>query len=214
MEQIQLEYRISYAHTKMIVQGDSPVHKHNQYWSCARHLPPDWDLRKIEKRRSVVTRLLDNLRETKRGRKMDVSPLLDDQRASGVIYGRNPLQSMFDLVGRIAERYPSEQFHIKWGGGQYGRPGKGFAFYVDDADDAQHMIALSQEVAEELGVAIDAYHRHGIEQYEKFVTVDAHLRSKVNERRAFEALLLRLEDYPHFFHELFLTDEHPITATR
>lgn len=209
MSDIKLEYRIAKTHIGkgLIETPDVAVHVHNPYWSYARHLPDNWDFSKNERRKSVASRLLDNLEHLGQCQEMDLSPLRDDQRVSGIIYGNNPLQNMFNLVQVYAQRFPDHEFHVKWGGVHYEMKGKGFAMYVDGEQDARLTLQRLTALATEMKIPIGAFHRYGILGYQDFITIDKKLRSKVRNVEGFRDLLESIRDYPHFFHELFLTND-------
>jgi hypothetical protein len=210
MPDIQLEYRIAKSHIGkgLIETPDLVVHTHNQYWSYARHLPTYWDFSNNERRKSVASKLLDNLESLNPDQEMDLSPLRDDQRVSGIVYGNNPLQNMFNLIQLYSQRYPDQEFHSKWGGGRFETEGKGFAVYVDDDQHAQLTLQRLTTLAQEMEIPIEAFHRYGIVGYQDFVTIDKNLRSRVKDIDGFRGCLESIRDYPHFFHELFLTDNY------
>ncbi|MFH1133389.1 MAG: hypothetical protein V1735_02785 [Nanoarchaeota archaeon] len=209
MTDIRLEYRIAKTHLGkgLIESPNVVVHVHDPYWSYARHLPAEWDFLKSERRTSVAPRLLDNLERMGKTQEMDVGPLRDDQRVSGIVYGNNPLQNMFELIRRYAQRFPDHEFYGKWGGGHHELEGKGFALYVEDEQDARRVLQRLSVLAHEMKIPIAASHQYGILGYQDFVTIDERLRSDVRDVEGFKELLESLSDYPHFFHELFFTDE-------
>lgn len=206
--EIPLEYRISHAHVGRgrIEAPDLVIHTHNPYWSYARHLPTDWDFSKARRRKSVASRLLDNLDRLEEDKEMDLSPLRDDQRVSGVVYGTNPLQSMFDLIRIHAHEFPEREFYAVWGGGRYEMPGKGFAIYVDNEKDANESMQALIAVAKAMQIPIEAFHRYGPVIFLDYVTIDGRLRSQVKDAKGFRKVLEDIREIPHFFHELFLTD--------
>jgi len=138
--------------------------------------------------------LLRNLDAIGEGGEMDLSPLRNDQRVSGKIYGDNPLQSMFDLVRAYAYRYEEQSFRIKWGGGRVEMEGKGFVMYVEDVPLSLQRL---RSLAADRGVPIEANHKFGIRDYGRFVQVDERLRSEVNDPEGFREFLKGLEWYSH-----------------
>jgi hypothetical protein len=110
---------------------------------------------------------------------------------------------MYDLIVELAKRNPSYPFFGKWGGGQYDLPGKGFAFYAEDKEDALFMVAQLSTIASEMGVRIEPVHQLGIFEYQQFITFDGSLMSQVREPERFKMRLKSLKNYPHYFHELF-----------
>jgi hypothetical protein len=138
---------------------------------------------------------------------MDLSPLEDDQRASGIVFGSDPIQHMYNLIAEYARRNPDHEFFGKWGGYQPEKPGKRFVFYVENKEDAKRMINGLYIVAADTGVPIQVEHQYGITQYQDFVDINQSLRSRVKNRQEFDRLLEELEGFPHFFHEFFLTDK-------
>ena len=63
-----------------------------------------------------MDRLLENIIRTKANEKVDLSPLMDDQRASGFVYGENPLNNMLEIILKLSVDYADFQFYGKWGG--------------------------------------------------------------------------------------------------
>ena len=206
MNGIPLEYRISDAHVGRgkIEAPDLVIHTHNPYWSYASHLPPDWDIPKINRRTRVASDLLTNLENTPDGQEMDLSPLRNDQRASGIVYGQNPLQNMYNLIREYAQRFPEHEFFGKWG--QPRIDGKRFVFYAEDENDANLTVQRLNEIARKMGIPISASHQYGLKRYQDFVDINQRLRSTVRDKERFKQLLKELEGLPHFFHELFLND--------
>ena len=208
---IRLEYRIAAAHAGRgkIHAAELQLHKHNPFWSYARHLPNDWDVRKIEARTSAAERLLRNL-DSAAGNAIDITPLKDDQRASGVVYGRNPLQVMYDIIQELAKRYPEYPFFGKWGGNKPGEKGRGFAFYVEDESDAALIIIRLTSIAKEMRTPLEIAHEFGPSCIRKFVTVKEGFEGLVSDTEGLRNELAKLVSYPHFFHELF-SDERART---
>lgn len=206
MAKIELEYRIAETHIGegLIGAQGVAVHAINPCWSYARHLLGDWDLSNILKRTIAANQLLANLEKTADGTEMDLSPLRNDQRASGFVYGQNPLQNMYDLIREYANRFPECEFFGKWGGYEPHNSGKRFVFYIEDADEAKVIAGGLREIASQMGIPISAGHQYGIVQYQEFVDINDSLRSPVRNREGFKQLLEGLDGYPHFFHELFL----------
>ncbi len=209
MSNINLEYRIAKTHvgSGLIETPGVVVHGDNPYYSYARHLPDDWDLSEADERTNVTKQLLEKLMHTPEGREMDLSPLKNDQRVWGVAYGQNSLQNVFDLVAGYAEKYPDRKFFGKWGGTRRGNRDKKFIFYVGDEEDACLMIEGLLEVASESEILTFAEHQYGLKSYGAFVDIGERLRSPVRDKAEFEKLLRELEGYPHFPHDLFLTDD-------
>lgn len=208
---IKLEYRIAKTHVGkgLIETPDVVVQVANPYWSYARHLPTDWDLSKIDRRTKVTSNLLANLENTVEGQEMDLSPLRNDQRVSGFVDGNNPMQSMYDLIGEYAQRFPDHEFFGKWGKYQPPpRKEKRFVFYVEDENDANLMIQQLNEVAKMMNIPISANHQYGRTRYQTFVNINERLRSPVRDRVGFKRFLGESEGFPHFFHEFFLTDDY------
>lgn len=210
MSDMKLEYRIAKTHVGrgLIETPDVVVQVANPYWSYARHLPTDWELSKIDRRTHVTSDLLTNLENTPEGLEMDLSPLRNDQRASGIVYGKNPIQNMYTLIREYAQRFPEHEFFGKWGGYQPHKKGKRFVFYVEDENDANLMIQRLNEVARRMKIPISANHQYGLTQYQDFVNINERLRSPVRDRERFKQLLEELEGFLHFFHEFFLTDDY------
>ena len=206
MPEIKLEYRIAEAHTeKGLIEAPGLVtHDHNDYWSYARHLPDDWDFSKRQKRKNVASRLLHSIEADSENQELDLFPLKDDQRASGIIYGENPLQNMFDITERYAQIFPEHEFYVKWGGGRYEMPGKGFAFYTEDEADTLILMSRVNVIAAKNDIPIEIYHRYGILEYQDHVNIDARFKSTVKDRQGLVNLLNSIKRYPHFFHELFV----------
>jgi len=199
-----LEYRVSEAHfgPGKIQARDIIIHRNNPYWSYARHIPcVDWQPNQA--RLTVYNRLLDNLKRA-RGGVIDLSPLVDDQRVSGTVFGDNPLQAMYDLIEQVADVFPEFTFYGKWGGGQLDRLGKGFAFYINDKEAARHTIEVLSLVAEDIGILIAPEHRYGIKFLEEFVEIDDSLQSRLKTGKAkFRDFLKELKNYPHFNQQIF-----------
>jgi hypothetical protein len=209
MSEIQLEYRIAKTHigNGLIETPGIVVQAPNPYWSYARHLPEDWDLSKRDKRTGATSELLQNLNSISEGSEMDLNPLKNDQRASGIVFGNNPMQNMYDIIEAYARKFPEHEFFGKWGGYQPEKPGKRFVFYVEDKEDAEFMVQRLYAVTSELMITITANHQYGITQIQDFVDINERLRSPVKNKARFKQLLQRLEGFPHFFHEFFLTDD-------
>jgi len=208
MPDIKLEYRIAKTHVGkgLIETPDVVVQMANHYWSYARHLPANWDLSKIDKRTQVTTQLLGNLERTANGNEMDLGPLRNDQRASGIVYGENPSQNMYNLISAYSDKFPDHEFFGKWGGYQPHKVGKRFVFYVEDENDANLMVQRLNEVAKTMRIPISANHQYGLTQYQDFVDINERLRSTIRNKERFKQLLKELEGFPHFFHEFFLTN--------
>ncbi|MBI4439546.1 hypothetical protein HY638_01080 [Candidatus Woesearchaeota archaeon] len=206
---MKLEYRIAKTHVGkgLIETPDVVVQVANPHWSYARHLPADWDLSKIDRRTHVTSDLLTNLENAPEGPEMDLSPLRNDQRASGIVYGSNPIQNMYNLIGEYAQRFPEHEFFGKWGGYQPYKEGKRFVFYVEDENDANLMVQRLNEVSKTMRIPISANHQYGLTQYQDFVEINERLRSTVRNKEGFKQLLGELEGFPHFFHEFFLTND-------
>jgi hypothetical protein len=203
---IRLEYRVAATHVgkgRIETLGVS-TQPHNPYWSYFRHLPPNWDKKNISKRTNVAGRLLENL---KLAGEMDLSPLKDDQRASGFVYGANPLQIMYDVTLKLAQDYPFYPFFGKWGGYQPEKEGKRFVFYVENEQDAISVIEKVKTIAQTMGQKLKIEHQFGLTNYADFVKIDSTLRSNVNNPREFAAYLNKLMGFPHFFHEFFAMPE-------
>jgi len=205
MRNINLAFRISEDH---VGRGkiETPGVKTQCFcrpWSYARHLPEDWDRVKIARRTAVAERLWENLVHTPRGGEMDLRPLFDDQRATGIVHGANPLQQMFNLISRIAERNPDYAFFGKWGGFEPWREGKRFVFYAENAGDAEYMLDRLRGAAFVMGIEIDTQRQYGLTSYQRHVKIDERLMSRVTKPEEFEALLMEVTGHPHFFHELF-----------
>lgn len=201
---MSIEFRIAEAHKgKEKITTHLLTHKHNPYWSYARQLSNDFDSKNIQKRTDVAVKILTNLNNTASGKYIDLSPLKDDQRAAGIIYGENPLQNAVDLIFTYHAHYPEQQIICKWGGGKPEIPGKGMVFYVEDKTEAEYIIDTINPIAEQLNIPLELVHQYGIFAYQQFVTLNDQLTSKVRNKKRFESELICLEDYPHYHHEVF-----------
>ena len=206
MSDFSLEFRLSKEHPirGLIGMKNVEFQSYNRNWSYARHLPNNWDLDKIERRKSVPIRLLDNLNRLDSNQEIDLSPLKDDQRISGEFCGKqNALQDMFELIQVYAKEYPKLEFYGKWGGGQRNRKGVGFAIYVDNEEKAKKTKQIFVKLAKNMNMKIDAHHRFGIVEYQEHVTIDERLKSKIRNIESFKYFLESLIGFPHFYHELF-----------
>ncbi|MEW6722201.1 MAG: hypothetical protein AB1324_02990 [Candidatus Micrarchaeota archaeon] len=203
---IQLEYRIAKTHVGPgKIDTPAKIQTRNKYWSYARHLPPDWDVSKAEKRTAVASRLFTELvvfgsKESP----LDISALKDDQRVSGTVYGGNPLKSMMNVIAELSKAHPEYPFFAKWGGYEPLQEGKRFVFYVEDEADAALMMGRVREAAGRAGAQVTVSHEFGITHYKSHLDIDANFRSVVRGREEFADLLGGLVGFPHFFHELFV----------
>ena len=203
---IKLEYRVAETHTGKgrISVPNVNTQPLNEYLSYFRHLPPEWDKNKIAQRANVARRLLENLKLAGR-EEIDLSPLKDDQRASGTVYGSNPLQLMYVVVSNLAQENPNYPFFGKWGGYQPEKEGKRFVFYVENEQDAYFIIEKVNGISRRMGERIEIAHQYGLTNYADFVKIDKNLKSKVTNPRGFESFLESLLGFPHFFHDFFST---------
>ncbi|MBL7056197.1 hypothetical protein ISS07_04750 [Candidatus Woesearchaeota archaeon] len=206
MKDISLQYRISEAHFSDI-GADLPTHNANDVWSYARHLPADWDTSKVQKRALVPERLLDNLRATPSDGEVDLTPLKDDQRAAGHIFGDNPLRNMYEILTEYANSSPKSEWFAKWGGGKVWMKGEGFAIYLENGQEATKTIEDISSIADSRGVSIKINHRFGITRYRDYVEVDESFRSAIKDRMVFRGLLEGMIGYEHFSYKLF--ESHP-----
>lgn len=102
---MQLEYKISIEHIgEGKIAPGFPIQYENPYWSYATNRGAG--VLKKSARTRVASRLwlLDNLRATPDGQEMDITPLLDDQRAAGFIFGDNPLRNMVTILQELSAR--------------------------------------------------------------------------------------------------------------
>lgn len=203
-----MEFRIAETHIGkgLIETPNVKVQEVNPYWSYFRHLSYNWDFKKVLERTDVARQLLANLETTAGDEEMDLSPLLKDQRASGFIYGSNPIQNMYDLVVAYAENNPEHEFYGKWGGYMPELPGKRFIFYAENTNDANRIISGVRDTADVLNIRIEINHQYGLTDYQKYAKIDNNLKSEINDKDGFKALLTRLTGFPHFFHQFFFSD--------
>jgi len=136
-------------------------------------------------------------------KKMDLSPLKDDIRASGFVYGPKPLLAAFEMIKRLAIEHPQYPFFGKWGGYDDTLEGKRIVFYCDGLDDALLLSERLNSISKRDGVKLAIAPNYGITTYTRFVDIDQGFESKVRNALEFLDVLQRLQGYPHFIHELF-----------
>jgi hypothetical protein len=136
-------------------------------------------------------------------KKMDLSPLKDDIRASGFVYGPKPLFAAFEMIKRLAIEHPQYPFFGKWGGYDDTLEGKRIVFYCDGLDDALILSERLNSISKRDGVKLAIAPNYGITTYTRFVDIDKAFESKVRNAVEFLDVLQGLQGYPHFIHDLF-----------
>lgn len=169
-------------------------------WSHARRVPNDWNTNLILKRTGVVQRILNNMDLSNPEKEIDLTPLKDDLRVTGFVYGTNPLASLYDLTIHLDSI--GHNFRVKWGGYKPELNGKRFVFYADNPEHAEETNNLLHQVSQTFHLE-EIQLQYGIQTYQEYITIDESMRSKVKKFPEFYKRLKKLKKHPHFFEEIF-----------